>query len=444
MGRCACGLEKLPLQVGILVDIKFFFNQLPGVQGQFLAQFGMAKQLGHGLCQGGHIPFGHAQARIAMAHQFGNADHLGGYAGSAQGHGFEQHGGQAVTVAVGTDHTGRGKERHLTEDVDQLSVGPGAFEMHMAAEVQALDLCLQAGLHGAITYDAALKGNVPVPQQGAGIDQHIKTLFLHQAANRQNGAAGQVGRLAGKAVQMQAVIDAHYPVGSTAVDIVQILAVIVGNRDHRGGIIQLFAHAVLIHRLMVNILGVYGQGVGNIGQPGGDSGYRGGNRAEMGMEMGDVPFAAPQGKFNTLHEIAFLHRFRAAKVINGLPEIRQLPAGGGHQLPQGAGGGGDIADIGDRRFDLGENILEMGLANGPQGKDVNLQTGLLMFKNLIDDKGFGEAGIAFNHVGDGCVLGGAHCLSSNRHKSGWRLLAALFAMLRRQSLPQDMRAETCC
>ncbi len=336
-----------------------------------------------------------------MPHQLGNAHHLGGDDRRPLGHGLHKHRGQAIAVAVGADHAGSDKKGGLTKNPDQLRVGSGPGKADLLSQTKPLDSLLQRLPHHALAHYAAVKSNAPLPQQAAGLDQHIKTLFLHQPAHGQDFPAVQIGGLVRKTVQMQAVVDTPHLLGRPTIGGLQIALVIAGDRDHARGIAQLPAHILLIDCLMINVLGVYGQGIGNAGKPRGNAGDGRRKRAKMGVKMGNPALARLQGQLDGLKQVSLFH---VAQLIQSLPETRQFPAGKAHHLPEAVRGGADVADIGDRRPDLGQNILKMAFPDRPQSKDVDSHPGLFVFKNFIDDKGFREARVAFEHIGQRGLL----------------------------------------
>ena len=85
----------------------------------------------------------------------------------------------------------------------------------------------------------------------------------------------------------------------------------IADRDHMVcGPDQISKH-LKVHFLMEDVLGMGGEGERNAGQLGRNLGGAGGNRSEVGMEVGDAALRQQGGEFNTLMH---LNRIQPSKV----------------------------------------------------------------------------------------------------------------------------------
>ena len=338
-------------------------------------------------------------SRSRRAHHLAHGRDVGRDARDPAGHRLEQHGGQAVGVAVRGDDEGGGEQIRLLQQGAHLLLRAGAQQLHRVVEAVRRDAGGELLAQRAVADDRGGHRRAPVAQRGDRVDQQGEALLLHEAADGEDLRHGPHlrPRQVGEALELEAVAHQVEPLRRPREAFAQVVEVVAADGDRVVGAGELRLELRVVHVAVEDVLRVGGEGVGQAGDRPGQAGDRRGHRREVGVEVGDAVLA------------------RQAGDVQGLLGLVGL---GGHELVQRRGGPGGqdgvrhrrapglpqpsrarrAADGDDRGLDPGELGMEAGVGGRAQGEDDDLLAGGLAGEDLRDDEGLGEARVHLQHV----------------------------------------------
>jgi len=245
-------------------------------------------------------------------------------------------------------------------------------------------------------------------------------LLLDQARHGQQAVRRGWRRPAAAAVcekrRIDPVVDAVDGSGQAVGELEQVPAVVVRAGHHEAGSGDLLPQLAGLRR--VDVLGMGGKAEGQPAQLGGIKRHRRRRVSEMSMQVHH-----PAARQAPVHEIAGLQEVaQGCRVAGALIS----PAGDGPSgriAPWAAHGQAKIVDqqpggMPQKRFrqvvhpgpDAGHALVGEALTAAAHGKDVHRNAQLFEQKNFVGDKGFGDAGIPFEHHSQHRPAGGVHGL----------------------------------
>ena len=225
-------LQQLQQELQVVGVVEVLGDGGAGVAPQECTQRGVADELVDGIGKCGGIVGLDEEPVAPVLHQFGNTRHATCNHGQAYGHGFEQHIGNAIAVAV----CGDARRLHIDSAppvaLQDLLAYQFSTQLNAVRQLVGVDLHLQAVALLAVANDLAAKQQSAAAQQPAGIDQRIQPLLGAQSsyAQDQRCQAGCFAHTRMKYTVVYPVIHAVYR--SIRCDIAQRTAVEFG-ASHR-------------------------------------------------------------------------------------------------------------------------------------------------------------------------------------------------------------------
>ena len=261
----------------------------------------------------------------------------------------------------------------------------------------------------AVPGDPRLHGD-PVGDEAAdGLDEIEEALLLHHPAHRgdaQRALGGHGLRIGvGEAVELEPVVDELDAVGGLRVAPPQVLEVVLGDRNDVVGAGDGEAEPGGVDGVVEQVLRVGRHRVLDPREGCRDLGGAPGERAEVGMEMGDAALGGRARELDRLVDVGGV-------VAGELREQRGVALGEpgdrrgrtGVHLP----GVGELVRLRHEvhgRLDPCDLRVEPGVGGGTEREDLEVLPGVLAGEDLGDDERLGEARVDLDDVG-GAALGG--------------------------------------
>ena len=387
---------------GLAAGVVVRGDQLAGRGGAGETVGGGVERLAHRVDQGGGVAGGDQPAGGAVDDHLADGGDRGGHARDAGGHRLEQHGGQAVGVAVGPDHEGGDEQIRLREQAAHLLLRAGAQQVHVLGEPELLDAGGEVLAQGSVADDVGVHLAALGAQRVDGVDELVEALLLDQAPHTEQARhLADLGVAAeGEALELEPVAHQLEPGrggGAEALD--QVAAVVLADGDGVVGVAQLAGQVRILHVAVEDVLGVRGEGVGQVGHERGEARHGGGHRGEVGVEVGDAVLA---GEHRHLERLLGIVHAGAHQLI----ELRGQAAGqarGGHRpaphLPQAARARG-AAHLDHGGLHPCQLRVEAGIDGRAQREDHDLLPRRLPGEDLRDDERLREAGVHLQHIAD--------------------------------------------
>jgi hypothetical protein len=231
-------------------------------------------------------------------------------------------------------------------------------------------------------------------QEADGVDEHVETLLLDQAAYGDDLRATRPWHEL-ELLEVEAVVDPVDGPGRAGEGAAKVAEVEVADRDDMVGAGQLPLEVLRVDVLVEDVLRMGGEGVGAPGQQGGDAGDAGGDGSEVRVQVVD-PALLDQAR--QLEGLRGVLRLEGQQVVEMAPQRGMLLLSGPQQLPELDGPQPPTAQVGNRGMDLREGLVEAAVQRRAQGEDLDALALRLPRADLVDDERLREAWVDLGHV----------------------------------------------
>jgi hypothetical protein len=134
------------------------------------------------------------QPGLVVPDDLGDAGHVAADAGRAERHRLDQHGRQAVAVAVASDDAGAGHDRRPAHRLEDLGLRARTLERHGFGQPRAGDLGAEVRLLLALPDDAAMRAQATLGEDQHRLDQDVEPLLLDQPPHGDDLVRTRAGR----------------------------------------------------------------------------------------------------------------------------------------------------------------------------------------------------------------------------------------------------------
>ena len=232
------------------------------------------------------VPGRDQQAGLIVPDGLRDAGHPCRHARCAQGQRLQQHGRQAVGIAVGRDDAGRSEDGRPRHEGADLALWQRPDEPHEVLDACSSGPLLQRLGEGAVPGDDTRDGVGPGGENGNRVDEDVEALLLDEPADSDDlTPAGPTDELEG--VEVEAVVDPAHRPGGLGERRAQVSEVVVAHGDDVVRVRELARQVLGVDLLVEDVLGVGREGVRAARDPRRDPGNTGRHRPEVGVQVVD-------------------------------------------------------------------------------------------------------------------------------------------------------------
>ncbi len=350
----------------------------------------------------------------SVADRFRNPSDLRRDGDHAHGHGFEQHGGEAVGVAVGADDAGRGHHVGPSKEIANFRLAARSEELDGVFEAERGLLREEFVGEFAAASDLDFDVEPLIEHLSSCVEQDAEALLLNQTpdcrdAQRPFDDAGFAER---EPLEVEAV--AH----EVEIDVRKLLreevVVVLADRHDGVGSGEELAQEVVIHRFMEDVLRMRRDGEGDPSEVCCDGRDSCRCVREMCMEVCDAVLLHPACEVEALSQVS------RVDVVDHRHDGVQLPDRPGQMgvdrldRREQFGGFRGTLQVDERRLHLRDFGMEACVGRGPGGVDGEVLPRCLSGQDLGDDESLGEPWVDLDDV-----AGAAHASPPSNLAASW-------------------------